>query len=746
MKQKNMFKSVLIPTAVALSFFSNPSIAVDTFSPGVKKLMSDVIKQGKVRIIVNLTPPELLSSVVSISGKEHDKVLSIAIAQIQQNVLDRMVVKGEKIDNLTKFRYTPQMALAVTKKGLNALKSDPNVVQVHEDSLHQGSVGNSIPKIFPSYQTSPYSGEGWTVAVLDSGVDTSHSAFGNRVVYEACFSANSTGPNGIPFNNYYSLCPNGEAEATGEGSGINCHNRLEELKTELGKEEDEEGTSCGHGTAVASVAVGDFGDMQGVAKDAGLMAIQVFTAVDNDNTIGAFAFSSDIMKGLERVYELRDTHHIASINLSISGEGEIATVDQCRNALGPNDEGYDALRPGIELLRQAGIATVIASGNENFPNAVGGIACIDSAITVGAVDNNDDLYAFTNRGLLLDLFAPGVGIITADAGGELADPTQGTSYAAPHVAGAWAVIKQSKPDASVDEIEKAFKTTGKVIITEGDVTTQRINIDEALNVLSDDPGTEVPTEIEDACQQGHFADDSLKAGEAVCIPHFSNGGQFQSEIYVPNDKVGSTMEIILRYGTGNGNLLHRHDNRPTRTVFDHISDNTGNEERILVENVQERWNYIHVRADTEFSDVTLLVRFVEGSTPPLTPSPSTPDIQIDDACQQGQSPVGNVELFAGNVVCLQDVSNRGARQMALYVTDDKVGSTLEILLSHGSGNGSLLHRYDSRPNDSVFDHISNTSGNEERIRVDNVKGGWNYIHVDGDTAFTGVSLLPRFIE
>jgi len=252
--------------------------------------------------------------------------------------------------------------------------------------------------------------------------------------------------------------------------------------------------------------------------------------------------------------------------------------------------------------------------------------------------------------------------------------------------------------------------------------------------------------IIDACQEGHFPEDSLKAGEAVCLPDFSNGNQYQSEIYVPNDKAGSTMEIILSHGSGNGDLLHRFDSRPSRTVFDHISSNPGNEERILVENVQEGWNYIHVRADTEFSDVTILVSYVDGSTPQLPSSPTTPDIQIVDACKAEQTFVGNIELIAGNAVCLEDVFNRGYRQMALYVTDDKVGSTLEILLSHGFGNGTLLHRHNRRPNGPEFDHISNNSGNEEKILVKNIKRGWNYIHVNGDPSFSGVTLLPRYIE
>lgn len=78
--------------------------------------------------------------------------------------------------------------------------------------------------------------------------------------------------------------------------------------------------------------------------------------------------------------------------------------------------------------------------------------------------------------------------------------------------------------------------------------------------------------------------------------------------------------------------------------------------------------------------------------------------------------------------------------------DDKVGSTLEIRLSHGSGNSKLLHKHGGRPSNTVFDHISNNSGNEERILVENVQRGWNYIHDQADTAFSGVTILPRYIQ
>lgn len=127
-------------------------------------------------------------------------------------------------------------------------------------------------------------------------------------------------------------------------------------------------------------------------------------------------------------------------------------------------------------------------------------------------------------------------------------------------------------------------------------------------------------------------------------------------------------------------------------------------------------------------------------------SQNDPDNQIIDACLKGQTPVGNVELFAENAVCLQDVANEHQIQMRLHVPAEKVGSTLEIILSHGVGNGDLLHKYDGRPRRTTYDHISNTSGNEERILVHNVQPQWNYIHVRANEKFSGVTLLVRYIK
>jgi len=107
---------------------------------------------------------------------------------------------------------------------------------------------------------------------------------------------------------------------------------------------------------------------------------------------------------------------------------------------------WDTLQAAVEAQRAAGIFTVVAAGN----NSSGGCSTIseppalyDAAYTVGATTSNDTIASFSRRGpvtidgsgrLKPDLSAPGVNIRSSVPGGWY-QVNQGTSMAAPHVAG-----------------------------------------------------------------------------------------------------------------------------------------------------------------------------------------------------------------------------------------------------------------------------------------------------------------------
>jgi subtilisin family serine protease len=139
--------------------------------------------------------------------------------------------------------------------------------------------------------------------------------------------------------------------------------------------------------------------------------------------------------------------NIAAANMSLGGGQYTANCDVQQAAI----------KAAIDNLRSIKIATIIASGNSSYTTAMGSPACISTAVSVGSTGDGsfgattDRVSSFSNSVGFLNLLAPGQWIESSVLNGNY-DDLQGTSMAAPHVAGAWAVLKQRKPDATVTEI------------------------------------------------------------------------------------------------------------------------------------------------------------------------------------------------------------------------------------------------------------------------------------------------------
>ena len=355
------------------------------------------------------------------------------------------------------------------------LLADPNVLDVVEDVAYPPALLQSTPLIGAngSSDFGGYTGQGQVIAVLDTGVDKAHPLLSGKVVSEACYSTNGSTRSGIR-----SLCPSRVTASTATGSGVPC-------TWESG---------CSHGTHVAGIAAGNNSSYRGVAKDAQLIAIQVFTGFPGSySACGGspcvLAYTSDIIKGLERVYALRSSFSIASANLSLGGGRYTGTCDG------------DATKPSIDKLRAVGIATIIASGNSAYTNAIGAPACVSTAVSVGAscdaVSGStcsavDAVASYSNIAQFISLIAPG-SLITSSVPSSGYATWHGTSMATPHVAGAWAVLKEAKPTAGVDEVLGVLRTTGKTVYDSGSsVPLPRIQLAAAVAQLSGGGGSEPP--------------------------------------------------------------------------------------------------------------------------------------------------------------------------------------------------------------------------------------------------------------
>ncbi|PUB25505.1 subtilisin family serine protease [Promicromonospora sp. AC04] len=299
--------------------------------------------------------------------------------------------------------------------------ADPDSVgYVWLDQPVRASDADSMPQIgAPAAWESGFTGEGVTVAVLDSGIDATHPDLDEVVV--------------------------GERDFTGKGNVID---------------------GDGHGTHVASILAGSGeasdGVNQGVAPDADLLVGKV---LDDDG----YGELSGVIEGMEwAAAEGADV-----VNLSL---GSLYF-----DVPSPDAVAVD------ELTEHYGTLFVVAAGNsgELGYGTVGSPGIAAKALTVGAVDDADDVTFYSSRGgvepglLKPDVVAPGDGIVAARAAGTTAGDVvddlhvalSGTSMATPHVAGAAAVLKQARPDLDATALKAALmgsaEPTGADVWSEG---------------------------------------------------------------------------------------------------------------------------------------------------------------------------------------------------------------------------------------------------------------------------------------
>ena len=320
------------------------------------------------------------------------------------------------------------------------------------------------------------------VAVLDTGVYSAHPFLAGKVVSEACYSA--TGD-----------CPNGKTEQIGAGAGETCTYAS---------------LSCPHGTHVSGIATGRGSEFSGVARGAGIIALQVFsrfTGSDCDDDVEdpcAKSYTSDTIAALERVYELRDTYKIAAANMSLGG-GSFSSQAAC-------DQSDGARKAIIDKLRAVGIATVAASGNESKANALSAPGCISSVISVGAVTKGDEIASFSNSASFLTLLAPGRFILSSvptDSFQEIS----GTSEATPHVAGAFAILNQKLGHGDVDTVLGALQSTGVLVQDpRNGLLKPRIAIFDALQAL---PSPGQPSGLQITPDGGAHADQQGRRRRAL---------------------------------------------------------------------------------------------------------------------------------------------------------------------------------------------------------------------------------------
>lgn len=445
-----LFLFALAPGDIGAAAQSGPRVILSDESgtaqtADAERLLARAAQQGQLRVIVRLTtgftPEGLLSG-----GRAADQ--RRALSDAQNALLGRL----GPVPSLTRFESIPYLAMTLRPQQLRRLLADGQVAEIHEDipvppALRQSTGFINAKRLWnQTYRGRKVRGQGQVVAVLDTGVHLDHRAFNNAIVNQACRSSN------VP-NQSTSLCPGQRPRVNGGRSGRNCPGRIR---------------GCDHGTHVAGIAMGNAGAVKGVAPATRLISIQVFSQFDSASSCGgtapcALSWSSDQMAALERVYALRNRYRIAAVNMSLGGGFHTSACNS------------HPLKPIIDNLRAARIATIIAAGNNGFDGAISSPACIGSAIAVGSTERTSNTVSwFSNHSRLVKLMAPGSGI-EAPVLGNRFGVKSGTSMAAPHVAGAWALLKSARPNASVPDVLRALRQSGARVVR-GGIAKRRINV------------------------------------------------------------------------------------------------------------------------------------------------------------------------------------------------------------------------------------------------------------------------------
>lgn len=427
--------------------------------PSYKALLHRAKTEGHVPVIVELKVHDDLAGQAASDAPAVQR--QYAIAQTQAYLLAGVQAQAAEPRRPVKtYRYLPVLALDVDLETLEWLMGSPEVASIREDRPVPPLTTSTITLVgAEDAWNRGYSGLGQTIAIIDSGVDPTHHTLAGKIVAEACFSTSSFVST--------TLCPDGTDAQVGPGSGVNC---------------DPSMGGCGHGTQVASVAAGHDETYAGVARDASILAIQVFSRFDSESYCGAgnapcvLSWTSDQLAALDHVYHLAadptSDLTIAAVNLSLGG-WKYTDQSLC-------DAHNAPMKAFVDSLRSVDVAVVAAAGNDGYADGLVSPACISSIVSVGASTTFDEVSSFSNSAPFLDLLAPGQAVEAAKAGGGYGSAS-GTSLAAPHVAGAWAVLRSRAPSASVDEIEEALQMTGRLIVDDRNgLEKPRLQVDEAL--------------------------------------------------------------------------------------------------------------------------------------------------------------------------------------------------------------------------------------------------------------------------
>lgn len=409
-------------------------------------VLASIADSGMVRVVVLFNGDDL--SLTDLGAR------SKSIAERREGVLSQIDSRDFRVTDT--FSNISAIGGYVNYAGLKQLVQDYRVQRIDLDVPGRMALAESTELVRArDVQAMGITGAGVTVAVFDTGIDTDHHDLADDIVAEQCFCTNLDGVTGC--------CPGGGTMASGPGAA-----------------EDEQG----HGTHVAGIITsGGRVAPAGMAPDADLVVVRV---LDKNGAAGS---STQLMKAFDWIISTQPA--VKVVNISMVFGSFPGFCDQASSFTA-------GFAQAVNTLRARGTLTVASAGNSGNKGEIGAPACLSGAIAVGAAyDANvgtisfgctdgstapDQIACFSNSSTAVDLLAPGAAITSSGLGGGIAGYA-GTSQAAPHAAGALALLLQAQPGATVDQLEAALKNSGVPIVDTNGISAPRIDVLSAVEAV-----------------------------------------------------------------------------------------------------------------------------------------------------------------------------------------------------------------------------------------------------------------------
>ncbi|WHI47217.1 S8 family peptidase [Microbulbifer sp. VAAF005] len=458
--------------------------------------------------------------------------------------------------------------------------------------------------------------------------------------------------------------------------------------------------SSWHGTHVAGTIAGVTNNnlgIAGVAYEAKIVPVRVLGRCGG--------YTSDIADGIiwgagGSVSGLPANANPADVlNLSLGGSGSCGTTTQ--NA--------------IDTARSLGATVVVAAGNSNANASQFTPASCDGVISVAATNRSGGRAYYSNYGNVVDVAAPGGaqsfandsdGVLSTynngatDPGSDSYYYIQGTSMAAPHVAGAAALLYSVDPTLTPDEVESILTSTARSFPASCSSCGSGI-VDAAAAVALANGG---------GGGGGGNDGGELENGVAETGIEGNSGDEINFTLEVPNN--ATDLSFVMSGGSGDADLYVRHGSAPTTSTYDCRPYTSGNNETCDIDNVQGGTYHVMVRGYSSFSNVSLVGSYTAGGG------------------------------GGGGSDSWEETNLSGSRNSWQHFTIDvdSGASTLSAVMSGGSGDADLYVRFGQEPTRTAYDCRPYEWGNDESCSISNPDAGTWYISIRGYSDYSGVSL------